>query len=93
MEDYKRKIMKDERRKKTFEIRRACSNLNLNRVVCAGPKICVVTWGDSDVMTALHSELSRLQIERPPHFDKWINLKVRALTVFLLENRGLFVHR
>ena len=40
-----------------------------------GPRFAVVTWGDSDVMTALESEIKRLGIPRPPHFESWVNLK------------------
>lgn len=35
----------------------------------------IVTWGDSDVMSTLDSQCKREGLERPKHFDRWINLK------------------
>ena len=36
----------------------------------------IVTWSDADVAGQLNSELSRLGVPRPAHFDTWINLKL-----------------
>ena len=36
----------------------------------------IVTWSDADVAAQLNSELSRLRLPRPAHFDTWINLKL-----------------
>ncbi|CEM16655.1 unnamed protein product [Vitrella brassicaformis CCMP3155] len=39
------------------------------------PSFAFVTWGDSDLMSALHRECERKGLPKPLHFWKWINLK------------------
>jgi len=40
---------------------------------------CFVTWGDGDIMSTLRQELCCKQMQLPPCFDKWINLKSDAM--------------
>mmetsp|Transcript_30944 Transcript_30944/g.48506 ORF Transcript_30944/g.48506 Transcript_30944/m.48506 type:complete len:129 (-) Transcript_30944:39-425(-) len=48
----------------------------------------MVTWTDADIMFALHTELRRRGIERPSHFDNWIDLKQFFKSHYKREPRG-----
>ena len=39
------------------------------------PTFCIITWGDSDIGTILKEQCRRNDIELPPYFHQWINLK------------------
>jgi len=47
-----------------------------------------VTWTDADIMFALESELSRLNLQRPSYFNNWINLKLLYKSHFKKEAVG-----
>ncbi|KAJ1483418.1 hypothetical protein T484DRAFT_2592466 [Baffinella frigidus] len=52
------------------------------------PTFAFVTWSDADIMGALHSQLTRLGLERPAHYDKWINLKALFKQHYKREPHG-----
>ncbi|XP_066356154.1 cysteine-rich receptor-like protein kinase 8 [Miscanthus floridulus] len=43
---------------------------------CSGFRFVVVTWGNWDCRSMLESECRFKGIDRPPYFDRWINLRI-----------------
>lgn len=62
-----------------------------NGSLCTADGHCswaLVTWSDADIGGALHSQLSRMKLDRPQYFDRWINLKVLFKSHYKREPHG-----
>mmetsp|Transcript_64032 Transcript_64032/g.150655 ORF Transcript_64032/g.150655 Transcript_64032/m.150655 type:complete len:426 (-) Transcript_64032:84-1361(-) len=73
---------------KAIELHQQWLETNLPGGIGGGATFAMVTWSDADILGALHSELRRRGLQRPAHFDAWINLKALFKSHYKREPKG-----